>query len=227
MKGSTRKYQCAGPYEWGQTFQDAAGYGRREAEGIRAALAFAIGRPEEFKAFVEKSAVTPTGQLESRTLLPRMNGATDGKPAQRVASPDDNAVAAVVKQLVGDVDGAGRFGARKVFIAALWDLVQAKRPRFATFALADFKAALVRLLRSRDLVLARADLVAAMDPAMVERSEIRDQGATFHFVVDPDAKDSWQKPTPKVVAPKVAAKRATKKSAKKSPAKKSAKGRAR
>jgi hypothetical protein len=34
-------------------------------------------------------------------------------------------------------------------------------------------------------VLARADLVAMMDATLVADSEIEDQGATFHFVLDP------------------------------------------
>jgi hypothetical protein len=57
-----------------------------------------------------------------------------------------------------------------------------------------FKAWLLRSRRvTRDgtaegaplVVLARADLVAAMDPAAVAASETVTDGATFHFVVDP------------------------------------------
>jgi hypothetical protein len=33
-------------------------------------------------------------------------------------------------------------------------------------------------------VLARADLVGAMDRKLVSESEIEDRGATFHFVLD-------------------------------------------
>jgi len=36
------------------------------------------------------------------------------------------------------------------------------------------------------LALARADLIGAMNPAQVNKSEIRDRGATFHFVLDPN-----------------------------------------
>jgi hypothetical protein len=37
--------------------------------------------------------------------------------------------------------------------------------------------------RQRELELARADLVAAMDPTLVAASETRTDGATFHFIV--------------------------------------------
>jgi hypothetical protein len=60
--------------------------------------------------------------------------------------------------------------------------------------LEHFKAWLLRGLRlTRDgtergaplVVLARADLVAAMDPTMVAASETVTDGAMFHFVLDP------------------------------------------
>ena len=57
-----------------------------------------------------------------------------------------------------------------------------------------FKAWLLRSrLLTRDgtedgerlIVLCRADLVAAMDPALVAASETTTDGATFHFLLDP------------------------------------------
>jgi len=40
--------------------------------------------------------------------------------------------------------------------------------------------------RARLVYLARADLVAAMEPELVSASEIEpDRGITFHFVIDP------------------------------------------
>jgi hypothetical protein len=76
----------------------------------------------------------------------------------------------------------GVFGERKVFIAAAWHDLR-RRPGYASLTLDDFKTRLVRAHRVGELVLARADLVAAMDPELVAASETAADGATFHFVV--------------------------------------------
>jgi hypothetical protein len=76
----------------------------------------------------------------------------------------------------------GLFGDRKVFISSVWDALRATAP-WSRLDLDDFKARLVSAHRSRELELARADLVAAMDPALVASSETRTDGATFHFIV--------------------------------------------
>jgi hypothetical protein len=76
----------------------------------------------------------------------------------------------------------GRFGDRKVFVSAVWDELH-RDPRWADLALAEFKTRLVAAHRAGELALARADLVAAMDPALVAASEIAADGASFHFIV--------------------------------------------
>jgi len=76
----------------------------------------------------------------------------------------------------------GVFGERKVFISAVWDHLR-RDPRWSTLSLDDFKQRLVTAHRAGDLVLARADLVAAMDPAIVTASETAGDGAQFHFIV--------------------------------------------
>lgn len=76
----------------------------------------------------------------------------------------------------------GIFGERKVFIAAVWRELR-NRPGHASLTLDEFKARLVRAHRAGELVLARADLVAAMNPELVAASETAADGATFHFVV--------------------------------------------
>jgi hypothetical protein len=76
----------------------------------------------------------------------------------------------------------GWFGDRKVFVSAVWDQLR-RDPGWAPLALDDFKARLVAAHRAGLLELARADLVAAMDPALVAASEITADGASFHFVV--------------------------------------------
>jgi hypothetical protein len=76
----------------------------------------------------------------------------------------------------------GWFGDRKVFVSAVWEELR-KHPPWGAIALDDFKARLVAAHRTGELTLARADLVAAMDPALVAASEIATDGATFHFLV--------------------------------------------
>ncbi|HEX7842885.1 MAG TPA: hypothetical protein VF469_35670, partial [Kofleriaceae bacterium] len=83
----------------------------------------------------------------------------------------------------------GWFGDRKVFVSAVWDQLR-KGPRWAELALPEFKSRLVAAHRAGELELARADLVAAMDPALVAASEIAADGASFHFLVqDESAKE--------------------------------------
>jgi hypothetical protein len=76
----------------------------------------------------------------------------------------------------------GRFGDRKVFVSAVWRELR-KRPRWSALTLDELKHQLVAAHRAGELVLARADLVAAMDPALVAASEIATDGASFHFVI--------------------------------------------
>ncbi len=56
-------------------------------------------------------------------------------------------------------------------------------------SLDGFKRWLVSANSERQLDLARADLVGAMDRRLVAESEIEDLGSTFHFVLDPNARD--------------------------------------
>jgi hypothetical protein len=107
----------------------------------------------------------------------------------------DLELATLVRRALGTVDAGGRFGQRKVFIAALWRAMlrvdaSAVR-RLAGDELVTFKRWLVgaqRLESDRTplVVLARADLVAAMDSALVADSETLADGASYHFLLDPD-----------------------------------------
>lgn len=110
-------------------------------------------------------------------------------PAEPGPPPEPTAIpAAPPRSLVADVQAAadsareGVFGRRKVFISAIWETLRAT-PAWASLELDDFKARLVAAHRRGELVLARADLVAAMDQALVDASETQTDGATFHFVV--------------------------------------------
>ena len=117
----------------------------------------------------------------------------------RTPTPNDLEIADLVHRALAAMRGTGRFGDRKVFIASLWAMVlhveaQTRGTLPCGATLEQFKAWLLRGLRlTRDgtergaplVVLARADLVAAMDPTMVAASETVTDGATFHFVLDP------------------------------------------
>lgn len=112
---------------------------------------------------------------------------------------NDLELANLVHCALAFVQDGGRFGDRKVFIASLWIVMlcieaEAEGTLTEGATLQHFKAWLLRSrLLTRDgtmegerlVVLCRADLVAAMDPALVAASETLTDGATFHFVIDP------------------------------------------
>lgn len=123
------------------------------------------------------------GVAERRNARPR--------PATRAADVDladfARTVLAIAEGVAQDPTAddlaRGRFGTRKVFIAAirrgLRDTAYARLPR------ADVDELLLKARRDGLLSLARADLVAAMDPAELRDSEITHPliGSTVHFVV--------------------------------------------
>jgi hypothetical protein len=127
----------------------------------------------------------------------------------------DLELAALVRRALGTVDAGGRFGQRKVFIAGLWRAMlhvdAAAVRRLAGGEFVTFKRWLVGAQRLRSesertplVVLARADLVAAMDRALVADSETLADGASYHFLLDPatapdaytprDASHQWPAP---------------------------------
>lgn len=97
-----------------------------------------------------------------------------------------------VRDAVRTMPPSGRYGRRNVFISEIWDRVGDR----IGMSLDQFKAWLVDQNRRQNVQLARADLVDAMDPTQVERSEIDDLGAQFHFLVDKDARESWELSAP-------------------------------
>jgi len=133
----------------------------------------------------------------------------------RTPTRDDLQIANLAHRALATVQGAGRFGDRKVFIASLWAMMlhieaQTRGTLPCGATLEHFKAWLLRGLRlTRDgtergaplVVLARADLVAAMDPTMVAASETVTDGATFHFVLDPAVACSEYAPRPQARKP--------------------------
>jgi hypothetical protein len=141
------------------------------------------------------------GWLAGRTLGPARSAAGEGpgdavavseEPARSSAGDAHGAAGATSdgesRSFAGDVLHAadatrdGWFGDRKVFVSAVWDALR-RNPTWAAVTLDEFKARLVAAHRAGELVLARADLVAAMDPDLVAASEIAVDGASFHFLV--------------------------------------------
>jgi hypothetical protein len=112
-------------------------------------------------------------------------GRTLGQAAADDGAGEGSAFVDDVRRAAGAVRD-GWFGDRKVFVSAVWEALR-RQPRWAELALDDFKAQLFAAHRAGAVMLARADLVAAMDPARVAASEIAVSGATFHFLVQEPA----------------------------------------
>src|SRR5215813_7330807 len=133
----------------------------------------------------------------------------------RTPSHNDLEITNLVHRALAAVHDTGRFGDRKVFIASLWTMmlrIEAQTGGTLTegATLEHFKAWLLRsrLLTqdgtedaARLIVLCRADLVAAMDPAQVAASETVADGAVFHFAVDPAV--GCEEYAPRIQSPKV------------------------
>jgi hypothetical protein len=91
---------------------------------------------------------------------------------------DLDAFARKVQQLADTSPDVARFYDDRSFIASVYDAGSWAE------TLDQFKARLVEAHRAGKLRLTRADLVGAMDPTLVERSETGYLSATFHFVVN-------------------------------------------
>jgi hypothetical protein len=138
------------------------------------------GKPEALARRLAAGALRTTGDAASiqRALVQRWLAATPSVPAAHAAEPSLAEFATAIRAAAGRA--AGRFG-KKAFIAAAWrELV--RDPRFAALTLDRTKQLLVAANRDGLVELTRADLVAAMDPALVAASLIDDLGSTFHFV---------------------------------------------
>lgn len=99
-----------------------------------------------------------------------------------------------VQAAANAVPASGRFGDERVFIASAWEAVK-HRPEVSGGSLAAFKSRLPEANRLGLLSLTRADLVGAMDPALVRASETKHLNAEFHFIVVAPAPAPAQHPT--------------------------------
>lgn len=74
-----------------------------------------------------------------------------------------------------------RFHGDRAFIGSVWEHMHASK-MIGEMSLDEFKARLISAHRKRLIEIVRADLVGAMDPNEVRRSEARHDNATYHFV---------------------------------------------
>jgi len=109
-------------------------------------------------------------------------GAGGTQPTREKTQPPPAELLQVVREAIPRVGAEGRFG-EKVYVSAIWRSIERDR-KAGDLSLDHFKRWLLRANRDGWLVLARADLIGAMDPKQVTESEIHDRGATFHFVLD-------------------------------------------
>lgn len=122
-------------------------------------------------------AAAPAKPLSPATAPPRSHAVSDTDFAR------------IVNEIASDAGPDDRFGDRKVFISKIWDVASVD-PDIASMGLSEFKRRLVAAHQGRRLVLSRADLVSAMDPELVRKSETQADGATFHFVQDQRFKEA-------------------------------------
>jgi hypothetical protein len=141
-------------------------------EPIRPAPPPTIAAPQEVT--VRKNN-PPTAQLHLLSNPP------SPPPPKQVPAPSAGLLQAV-RDAIPRVGAEGRFG-EKVYVSAIWRTMERER-KAADLSLDNFKRWLLGANRDGWLVLARADLVGAMDPRQVSESEINDRGSTFHFVLD-------------------------------------------
>lgn len=99
------------------------------------------------------------------------------------SSPPPDVLLKAVREVIPHVGADGRHGPEKVFVSALWRDVTADRG-VSHVPLDKFKSWLLSANRQGQLVLARADFPSLMNQKLLADSEIQDQGATFHFVID-------------------------------------------
>ena len=150
----------------------------RASRADRASLLQALRR-----RWAQAAAHPPSGQPRQVPQPPQPPQPPVPRLQQPLQPATPETLLEVVRETIPRVGVDGRFGSEKVFVSAIWRSIERDR-RLADLSLDRFKHWLVAANRDGWLVLARADLVGAMDPRLVAESEIKDQGATFHFVLD-------------------------------------------
>jgi hypothetical protein len=141
---------------------------------------------------VRKSTGRSKRRAKSKTRKTRKAKAKKERPGRPQATwtapwwhpkSNDKPPLVLVKEATAAMPRSGRFGESKVYISSIWDRV-GKKIDHQIKNLNEFKNWLVEQNRLGNLRLARGDLPSAMDQRLMDESEIRDLGSTFHFVID-------------------------------------------
>lgn len=171
--------------------------------GDRAALAIALGRRwlrgRDSAAEPSHNDHARNGevarQVSATLAVEASHMSSTPSPAlmttERKPQPPPHDLLEVVRETLPQIGAEGRFGSEKVFVSALWHRIE-HRARPSELSLDRFKRWLLTANRDGSLILARADLIGAMDARQVQESEIQDRGATFHFVLDSQTDQSAQ-----------------------------------
>lgn len=120
----------------------------------------------------KKRAATRSAEVKRKADLPK----TEKKRAATAQVLSDAELAAQIQRVASE-PGVAKFHDDRAFIASVYDHM----PKAQRRTLEQFKQVIINLHRLRLLRLSSADLVQAMDPTMVARSETRYLSATFHF----------------------------------------------
>lgn len=124
--------------------------------------------------------------------MPDLNASPAQPAALDLATCPLPAFAAAVASAISRIghDTTERFGARKVFVVAVFRELLVSCAD--VWPISKFKDRLIQANLAGLLSLARADLVGAMPAATVAASEIESLGATYHFVIDQLAREPWE-----------------------------------
>ena len=144
---------------------------------------------EDFKSEYRKPAPGHASQAApviARTVTPprAARGTAAPMSLEEFAAAVHGAMPQIPEEWTAARQFRGRVGAQKVFISALWRVLE-HDPRFRGMTLDQFKRRLIEANREQLVSLVRADSQGDMDPAEAETSEIRDMGSEFHLVIDP------------------------------------------
>jgi len=161
------------------------GYASKVAAWISCSTVGASEAPRKMaRALARRWVCRDANPLGGGSVAPAVS-APSPVPVVAMVPPQQSAqnLLEVVRDTIPRIGAEGRFG-EKVYVSAIWRRIERDR-KAGDLSLDHFKRWLVGANRDGWLVLARADLVGAMDVKQVHESEIQDRGATFHFVLDP------------------------------------------
>jgi hypothetical protein len=167
------------------TVEEHALHGGSRTRATKARKAKATKATKRRLASGAKKTKTKTKKKKKKTKKTKSVRRGPAELARRTARIADQIRSAMptVLAAVRSMPPSGRFGPGDVFISSVYDKV-GKR---LGMTLDQFKQWLIVQNRRQNLSLHRADMVDAMDPRKVDRSEINDLGAQFHFIRDRNA----------------------------------------